>query len=263
MPVDLSGQLTCGGIVLAGRVLNLSSGGMLFRADDPKNKLAENGVATIDAERIGRVTGNVLARSGADIHIEFRDLPVDALERVGNCLQSIKDQDRKFIDAAIAAAAGITKAFENALANGTTTTEALFDTNYQIIPGTNPTQYRSASIDLCDRVFPSIQEPVLDLDPRIVFCAAVDRKSFLPMHNKKFSHPQRPNDPAWNTANSRNRRIFNDKAGLRAARTVQDHLFQCYDRDMGNGTVVALKEIDAPITVQGRHWGALTLAYRA
>ena len=56
-------------------------------------------------------------------------------------------------------------------------------------------------------------------DPRMAFCAMVDRNGYLPVHNKIYSHPQRPGDVAWNTANSRNRRIFNDPPGLAAAAT--------------------------------------------
>jgi methyl-accepting chemotaxis protein len=31
---------------------------------------------------------------------------------------------------------------------------------------------------------------------------------------------------------------------------------------MGNGTVVMMKEVDAPIRVRGRHWGCFRTAYR-
>ncbi|WP_338305268.1 YebC/PmpR family DNA-binding transcriptional regulator, partial [Bradyrhizobium ottawaense] len=62
-------------------------------------------------------------------------------------------------------------------------------------------------------------------------------------------------DVAWNTANSRNRRIFNDPAGLAAARNLRSYLVQSYARDMGNGNTVMMREIDVPIRVQGRHWG--------
>ena len=70
-------------------------------------------------------------------------------------------------------------------------------------------------------------------------------------------------DPVWNTANCRIRRIFNDKAGLRAGRTSAGVLLQTYRRDMGGGRFIPMKEVDAAITVDGRHWGALRLAYRA
>jgi methyl-accepting chemotaxis protein len=116
---------------------------------------------------------------------------------------------------------------------------------------------------LCDRLLPAIQEPLLDLDPRVVFCAAVDTNAFLPTHNRTFSLAQRPDDPVWNAANCRNRRFFKDSTGVRAARTTRDYLMQTYDRDMGGGIAVTLKEVDAPINVGGRHWGGLRLAFRA
>jgi methyl-accepting chemotaxis protein len=76
----------------------------------------------------------------------------------------------------------------------------------------------------------------------------------------QVSHLQRPGDPAWNQGHCRNRRIFDDRAGLLAARNIQPFLVQAYPRDMGGGNIVVLKEYDAPILVQGRHWGGLRLA---
>ena len=65
-----------------------------------------------------------------------------------------------------------------------------------------------------------------------------------------------------NTANGRNRRIFNDRVGLRAGQNTKPFLLQSYRRDMG-GIFVAMKDASAPIFVQGRHWGGLRLAYKA
>ena len=84
-------------------------------------------------------------------------------------------------------------------------------------------------------MLPPIQEPLLANEARMVFCAAVDRNGYLPVHNRKYSLPQRPGEKAWNTANSRNRRIFDDRAGLASARNVRPYLIQVYPRDMGNG----------------------------
>ncbi len=86
---------------------------------------------------------------------------------------------------------------------------------------------------------------------------------YLPTHNRVYSEPQRPGQRDWNTAHSRNRRVFADRAGLAAARSTRPFLLQAYRRDMGGGQFVRLKEADAPITIKGRHWGALRLAYKA
>jgi methyl-accepting chemotaxis protein len=82
------------------------------------------------------------------------------------------------------------------------------------------------------------------------------------VHNAKYSQPQRPGEKAWNTANSRNRRIFDDRAGLSAARNVRPYIIQIYPRDMGNGVTIMMQEIDAPIRVFGKHWGGFRSAYK-
>jgi methyl-accepting chemotaxis protein len=115
---------------------------------------------------------------------------------------------------------------------------------------------------MTDRLLPPIQEPLLALSPAVVFCAAVDVNGYLPTHNRAFSHPQRPGDPVWNAANCRNRRIFADRVGLSAGRNTRPFLLQSYRRDMGGGTFALMKDVSAPIFVQGRHWGGLRLAYR-
>jgi hypothetical protein len=69
-------------------------------------------------------------------------------------------------------------------------------------------------------------------------------------------------DVAWNTANCRNRRLFNDRVGLAAGRSTKKFLLQSYRRDMGGGRFVAMKDVSAPITVAGRHWGGRRIAYK-
>lgn len=152
-------------------------------------------------------------------------------------------------------------ALEQALAQGEITEQALFDDRYRDIECSNPVQVMTAFTPLMDRVLPPIQEPVLDMDERIVFCAVVDRNGYLPTHNLKFSHPQGP-DPAWNAAHCRNRRIFDDRVGLKAGRNQKPFLLQVYRRDMGGGQFAMMKDLSVPIRLRGRHWGGLRLAYR-
>lgn len=155
----------------------------------------------------------------------------------------------------------IAEAFEQAVQRGHITPDALFDANYRPVPGSNPEQVTTAFTKLTDQILPRIQEKILLVDDRIVFCAAVDRNGYLPTHNKKFSHPQGA-DPVWNAANCRNRRIFDDRTGLKAGRNQKPFLLQVYRRDMGGGTFVMMKDLSAPITIRGKHWGGLRLAYK-
>lgn len=175
----------------------------------------------------------------------------------------VETPDTRFIEAAQRTAALIGKRFEQALARGEITEAALFDTHYAPIPGTDPPQFITQFTALTDRALPEIQEPLLALDERVAFCAAVDVRGYLPTHNRKFSHPQRPGDAVWNTANCRNRRIFADRTGLAAGTHTQPFLLQTYRRDMGGGAFAMMKDASAPIYVNGRHWGGLRLAYKS
>ena len=113
---------------------------------------------------------------------------------------------------------------------------------------------------MIEQLLPAIQEPLLASDKRMVFCAAVDRNGYLPVHNAAYSKPQRRGDVVWNTAHSRNRRIFDDRAGLSAGRVVRRYLIQNYPRDMGDH-IDMMWEIGAPIRVYGKQWGGLRTAY--
>lgn len=169
--------------------------------------------------------------------------------------------DGKFADLTMRRAGEISEAFEQAVKKGDITLEALFDRNYTPIPGSDPQQVMARFTEFTDRVLPPIQEAILDGDERIVFAACVDTNGYLPTHNLKFSKPQ-GDDLVWNAANCRNRRIFDDPAGLRAARNEESVLLQTYRRDMGGGVFVVMKELDAPVRVSGRRWGTLRLAYK-
>ncbi|MGY6632204.1 MAG: methyl-accepting chemotaxis protein [Alkalilacustris sp.] len=169
-------------------------------------------------------------------------------------------RDARFIARVQSDAAAIGAALSEAVDRGDIALSDLFSTRYRPIPGTNPAQVLAPFTALTDRLLPPIQEAALELDPRVVFCAAVDRNGYLPTHNRKFSRPQ-GDDPVWNAAHSRNRRIFDDRVGLKAGRNIEPFLLQTYRRDMGGGEFKMMKDLSAPIRVKGRHWGGLRLAY--
>lgn len=174
----------------------------------------------------------------------------------------VETPDSPYIRQVITLAADVSAAFEAGVKSGRIDMASLFDRQYTAIPGSDPVQYMTRFTEFTDAVLPPIQEGAPESDERVAFCAAVDENGYLPSHNRKFSQRQRPGDPTWNTANCRNRRIFNDRVGLAAGRNKEPFLLQTYRRDMGGGQFVLMKDISAPITVNGRHWGGLRLAIR-
>ncbi|RQP25491.1 methyl-accepting chemotaxis protein [Piscinibacter terrae] len=188
----------------------------------------------------------------------FLKVSENLIDLVSHC--GIETEDTPFINAAQEAAAQISKLLEDSLRTSTINLVDLFDEQYKSIAGTNPQQHTTKFIDLADRLFPQVQERVLAMSNKIVFCIAADRNGYIACHNKKYCNPQR-GDLAWDTANSRYRRIFNDRTGLASARNQRPFLLQTYRRDMGGGNFVVMKEAAAPIVVAGRHWGGLRLAF--
>jgi len=174
----------------------------------------------------------------------------------------VETSDTRYLKAVVDTAATITEIFEKAVAAGEIGLDDLFDEKYTPIPGSNPQQMMTRFVAFTDRVLPTLQESVLGLDARVVFCAAIDRNGFLPTHNRKFSQPQ-GSDVAWNTANCRNRRMFNDRVGLASGRSTKPFLLQTYRRDMGGGVFALMKDASAPIVIRGRHWGGFRMGYKA
>ncbi len=170
-------------------------------------------------------------------------------------------QDARFIDEAQRLAQQVSDAMTKAIDDNRISMDDLFNFSYRPVARSDPKQCIARFTRLTDQILPPIQEPVLSFDKRVVFCAAVDRNGYLPTHNKVFSHPP-GKDPVWNAANCRNRRIFNDRVGLKAGENTAPFLLQVYRRDMGGGDFAMMKDLSAPITVKGRHWGGLRLAYR-
>ena len=172
-----------------------------------------------------------------------------------------RTSDSKFIEAVIAGAGALSARLEQAVDSGMISLQALFDKNYQPIPNTDPQQYMAPCVAITDRLFPEVQEAMFDVDPKVAFSAAVDTNGFLPTHNHKFSQPQ-SQDPVWNNANCRNRRLFNDRTGLGAGQSRRPFFLQTYRRDMGGGEFVLMKDVSAPIVVKGHHWGGLRIGYK-
>ena len=213
-------------------------------------------------ESIGACRIRLSERSKAGVKASFETPDAELAEKIEDRLWSIHDENAEFVTRAMEAGAALTKIFEGAVASGAISIDDMFDTDYIEIPGTNPVQHRTRILDWADHALPPFQEAFLAKDPRMVFCVMIDRNGYLPVHNKIYSHPQRPGDVGWNTAHSRNRRIFNDPAGLAAGRNQRSYLIQSYARDMGNGKTVMMREIDVPVRVNGRHWGGFRTAYR-
>ena len=216
-------------------------------------------------ERMGDLEADVRRTTGqldatlkrTETFLKVSEQMIEAVAQSGH-----ETADTPYIQAAQQAADRIGRLLDDALRTRTLSAAELFDENYVPVPGSDPQQHMTRFVAVAERLFPQVQEPVLKALDKVVFCIAVDRNGYIPCHNQAYCQPQRAGDPVWNAAHSRTRRIFNDRTGLASARNERPFLLQTYRRDMGGGQFVVMKEAAAPITVAGRHWGGLRLAFR-
>jgi len=260
LPCEIGVELQVGAEVMRGQTGDLSEGGMLLRVAGGE-AIAPDALLQAKIEGIGATRVRVANRSPLGLHLEFLEMDAAVRTRLELKLASIRDENREMISRAVDMANEVSRTLEQLVESGRLTRADLFDNDYREIEATDPIQHRTRFLSALEDVLPPIQEALLASDRRMVFCVAVDRNGYLPVHNRKYSLPQRPGETAWNTAHSRNRRIFDDRAGLAAARNVRPYIIQVYPRDMGGGVTIVMREIDAPIRVLGQHWGGFRTAY--
>ena len=261
LPCNLKIEIQTARGLITAAVCEISVEAILICGLDAE-RLPVNQSLDATVENVGACRIRVSEHSKAGAQALFERLDAELTERIEDRLWAIRDENTEFVTRAMEAGTALTRIFEDAVAGRAISIDDMFDTDYVEITGSNPLQHRTRILDWADRALPAFQEAFLSKDPRMVFCVAIDRNGYLPVHNKIYSHPQRPGDVAWNTANCRNRRIFNDPAGLAAGRNQRSYLIQSYARDMGNGKTIMMREIDVPIRVKGRHWGGFRTAYK-
>ncbi|WP_165937750.1 methyl-accepting chemotaxis protein [Methylobacterium segetis] len=243
------------------RTQDISTGGVLLAAPEGGAALPVGHRLVLGLDGVGPLPATIVSVSAMGLHCAFGEVAPGEQARLQEKLSEIETAYRPLIVRAQDLAERISTLMEAEIAAGRLAPSALFDTEYRPVAGSNPPQYRTGSVEPLERLLPPILEPELVRDGSMLFCIVADRNGFVPVHNRRVSQPQRPDDPVWNNANSRNLRIFDDRTGITAARSQRPATVQVYRREVG-GQIVMVREVDAPIRVQGRHWGACRTAYR-
>jgi methyl-accepting chemotaxis protein len=228
--------------------------------------------AAVATTGVGRVR-DVLTMFGSHARESSRDLSSaqdrmrgleavssDMLDRLAHSGTTI--DDTRFVELAIATMQEVQRTVEAGIARREVTVEQVFDTNYQPMPGTNPPQFTVRFNAFADRHIQPLLDRLVNSDrERILGAAATDLNGYLPTHNSWKSLPQRPDDPAWNAENCRNRRDFMDDATKRALAFDGDFMLVTYRQDLGQGRYRAVKSVFVPLRIAGRRWGNFEVAF--
>jgi len=143
----------------------------------------------------------------------------------------------------------------NALAEGGVN---LFDRQYRPVKDTVPKKFETGYSKYFVEKFQPLYDGLVKATAGGKFSLLVDSNGYAPTHNSWFSLPL-TGDVAKDLVGSRDRRMFNDPAGLRAAQNQRRFLIQTYVRDTGE----VMTELDLPVIVAGQHWGGLRLGFDA
>lgn len=177
-------------------------------------------------------------------------------------IENIQDRVTQFkiglgyMETILAEAVKTKEQYEEYLTKVSETGVDVFDTSYKEIAGTAPQKYSTKYDSKVENHFQDLSEKLLSNIKGCVFTLGVDKNGYAPTHNKSVANKP-TGDLEIDTAKSRDKRIFNDHAGLRAAANTMPFLMQTYARDTGE----ILNDLSMPIFVKGKHWGALRVGF--
>jgi methyl-accepting chemotaxis protein len=259
-PAEHPVEVRLGAHQFSSRTIDIGRGGALI-ARPEQDDLAPGLGGSLTVEGLPSMPCRLAAVSDLGLHLAFDRQTFDHARLLDALLERTESGYRPLIERTHAFAAAVEALFSEALARTRLTEGDLFDVDYVAIAETDPQQYRNRALPVLEEILPPLLARFVAADPRLLFTVPIDRNGFIPVHNAAYALPQRSGDPVWNAAHARNRRIFDDRAGIAAARSIRPFLVQSYLRDMGGGVHEMVREVDAPVRVNGRHWGGVRMAY--
>lgn len=132
----------------------------------------------------------------------------------------------------------------------------VFDQQYKQITRTQPQKFHTSYDMALEKELQPYYDSVVKMIKGGRFCLLVDTNGYAPTHNSWYSQPL-SGDLIKDLVNSRDKRLFNDPAGIKSAKNTQPFLLHTYTRDTGE----ILSELALPIMIDGKHWGALRVGF--
>lgn len=192
---------------------------------------------------------------------------LDALESRANDMLNhvahggVETRNTPFIDLAFEGAREVAALIDRHLAQAELSEDALFDTDYRLLSGTDPVQYDNRFADFADRHVRPLLDRMTNQHKPVVGCCLVDMNGYLPTHITERSQGQIPGERLRNLEFSRNRQIFMDNQTRRALDEDGEFFLFAYRQDLGEGRFRALRSVFVPLVFNGRKWGLYELGY--
>ncbi|MDO8931333.1 MAG: methyl-accepting chemotaxis protein [Rhodocyclaceae bacterium] len=182
---------------------------------------------------------------------------IGAVFKLGKAGEDARKVHQQMPQIAQETARQISAAFDAAVDRGTVKLDDLFDRNYAQIANTKPQKFHTRYDGFCDKLLPTIQEPLLERHKEIAYAIGCDSGGYVPTHNNRFCQPL-TGDEKKDFLGNRTKRVFSDPVGKRCGSHELPFLLQTYRRDTGE----IMHDISVPIYVKGKHWGGFRIGYR-
>ena len=168
--------------------------------------------------------------------------------------------DSLMVERAQAAAREIAELTEAAVKAGELAETALFDRDYQLIPGSDPKRFANRLMPWAHRCWRPVYDRIVASDPQIMAVACTDMNGHLPAHLSEFSR-EPTGDKAHDTKHCRNGRIILDAIDRNAKESSAPYMMAVYRQEGDGRSYKVVRNVYVPLTIAGRRWGDLELAY--
>jgi methyl-accepting chemotaxis protein len=195
-------------------------------------------------------------------HSQIGGLEMQANKMFDHIVHSgLSKRDSEFVELARQKAEEVKALTEAAIADGTLTLEALFDTDLRPIEGSNPPRFTSKLTSWAEQHWQPFIEAVKDGNPdeiTSVVCSSL--KGFLPVQLKELSRAP-TGDIAHDTKYCRNGRVIQDPVDIPAKTSEQDYMMAVFRHEGDGHSYKVMRNVYVPLRINGRRWGDFEIAY--
>jgi methyl-accepting chemotaxis protein len=195
-------------------------------------------------------------------HSQIGGLEMQANKMFDHIVHSgLSKRDSEFVELARQKAEEVKALTEAAIADGTLTLEALFDTDLRPIEGSNPPRFTSKLTSWAEQHWQPFIEAVKDSNPdeiTSVVCSSL--KGFLPVQLKELSRAP-TGDIAHDTKYCRNGRVIQDPVDIPAKTSEQDYMMAVFRHEGDGHSYKVMRNVYVPLRINGRRWGDFEIAY--
>ena len=172
----------------------------------------------------------------------------------------LSPRDQAMADHAVEVACALTEATERAIASGEISRSAVFDTDYKLIPGSQPERFTSGLTSFAERVWKPFINDATNSVAESVATVCADMNGFMPTHIDRYS--QRPTgDLTHDTRFCRNGRILMDDADRAALRSEAPFRLSVFRQPIEGEGYQIVRSVYVPLRFKGERWGDMKFVY--